>query len=278
MKDLTVIVPVHEFNDTVLKECENSFAKLKEAIDAYTHGEVRTIAVGPDDVMSNRTFKRFIDNVGFKVQTIKNDGPTDYCSQVNLAVDSVETEHFSIMEFDDEYSPKWFNMAYDYFVGNESISVMIPVNAFHNEDDQNWEYGNTMALTAAFITDNENDTDPLGVLNEYRMEGSSMFNLTGAVFNTKDFIAVGKYKPSVEIAFNYEFLLRLTHKGLKAMVAPKEGYTHELGRKGSLGNMYMEKYNAKEIKKWFDLAERESRYTEDRGCSIESLNTTEALK
>lgn len=277
MKDLTVIVPIHEFNDTVLKECEVSFAKLSETAENYTHGNVSVIIVSPPDVCDSELFINFTKTVKPNCAVIRNEGKTDFCSQVNAAVDNVKTEHFTIMEFDDEYNPKWFNMAYDYFVGNETMSVMIPVNAFHDSNDENWEYGNTMALTAAFITDNENDVDPIGVINEYRIEGSSLFNLTGAVFNTQDFITVGKYKPSIEIAFNYEFLLRLTRKGLKAMVAPKEGYTHELGRKGSLGDMYMEKYNTKEIKKWFDLAERESRYTEDRGCGIESLNN-ETLK
>ncbi|MBQ3989354.1 MAG: hypothetical protein II630_00815, partial [Bacteroidales bacterium] len=143
MKDLTVIVPLHIFNEDVKKECENSFEKLKDAINTYTHGQVYTDVVGPKEVVENELFKQFISGVGFEVSPIVNDGPTDFCSQINHAVTFVKTDHFSIMEFDDEYSPKWFNMAYDYFVGDESISIMLPVNMYHNELGEDWQYGNT---------------------------------------------------------------------------------------------------------------------------------------
>ena len=277
MKDLTIIVPLHLFNEGVKKECENSFAKLKAAIDTYKYGDVYTYTVSPREVIDDKLFQDFIESVGFQVSPIPNDGPTDFCSQVNHAVSFVKTDHFSIMEFDDEYSPKWFNMAHDYFVGDEAISIMLPVNLYHNEDDEDWQYGNTMALTPAFLTDNENDTDPIGYINKYRIEGSSLFNLTGAIFNRKDFIDAGRFKPSVEVAFNYELLLRMTGKGLKAFVAPKEGYVHEIGRKGSLGDTYMSKYGKDDVDRWFHLAERESKHDEDRGLGIDSINT-ETLK
>lgn len=277
MKDLTVIVPLHKFDDDVRKECDNSFARLNDTINNYKHGNVSVVIVAPPEVCEGDLFKKFSDECPVKFDVIRNDGKTDYCSQVNLAVDSVQTEHFSIMEFDDEYTPKWFNMAHDYFVGNEEKSVMLPVNLFHDEDDKNWQYGNTMALSPTFITENIQDTDPLGVINKFRIEGMSAFNLTGAIFNTQDFITAGKYKPSMEVAFNYEFLLRLTNKGMKAVVAPKEGYVHEIGRRGSLGDAFMQKYNEEEVAKWHSLAMRESKHDEDRGLGIDSVST-EVLK
>lgn len=275
MKDITVIIPLHVFNEDVRKECERTFSSLRRTIETYTHGDVTVMAVVAPEVSSDISFKEFIDGCGLGVELVVNNGNTDFCSQVNMAVDMVKTEHFTIMEFDDEYTPKWFNMAYDYFVGEEGISIMLPVNLTHDPEGKNWQYGNTMALTPAFISENENDDDPVGIINKYRINGSSLFNLTGAIFNTKDFIFCGKYKPSIEVAFNYEYLLRMTSKGLKAMVAPKEGYVHTLQRKDSLGDMYMKKYSDKEITEWFLLAERECMHDEDRGVGLESLKKEE---
>ena len=132
-----------------------------------------------------------------------------------------------------------------------------------------------MALTPAFMTANTDDKDDIGIINYERLEKCSLFNLTGSVFNTNDFRDVGKYKPSVKVAFNYEFMLRLTKKGLKCMVIPKEGYIHALGRKGSLSDKYLNEVTQKERNDWFNLAIRECKYKEDRNVGIDSLNTEE---
>lgn len=275
MENLTVIIPLHKFDDEVRKECEQSFKALKETIETYSHGTVETMVVAPKSVISDEGFNGFVKECGIDVKAVENDGETDFCSQVNKAVDEVKTDHFTIMEYDDEYTPKWFNMAHDCFKGNEDKSVMLPVNAYHDSKGGNWQYGNTMALSPAFITDNADDTDPLGVINKYRISGVSAFNLTGAIFRTQDFISAGKYKPSIQIAFNYELLLRMTNKGMKAIVAPKEGYIHVIGRPGSLTDTYMREYSDEDIRKWHELAERESRHDEDRGLGIDSVSKEE---
>jgi hypothetical protein len=112
------------------------------------------------------------------------------------------------------------------------------------------------------------DKDDVGIINFKRIEKCSVFNLTGAIFNRNDFIKVGKYKPSIKVAFNYELLLRLTSKGLKCMVVPKEGYVHEVGREGSLTDTYNKTLSDEEINKWFELAFREYVYDTDRNKDI----------
>lgn len=270
MKDITIITPFHIFNEKVETLAKAMYKSIAEAKANYTHGTVTVMAVAPKDVAENEKFKAMLKKNGSTV--IINNGQTDYCSQINEAAKNTKTEHFSVIEFDDEYTPKWLNMAYDYFIGNESVSVIMPVNLYHDEDGGNWMYGNTMALTPSFITTNENDTDPIGFLNKYRLEGAALFNLTGAVINTKDFITVGGFKPSIEVAFNFEFLLRLAENGLKAMVAPKEGYKHVVSRTGSLTDTYNAKYSTDDIEKWFNLAYRECKYKEDRGHGIDTLS------
>ena len=75
-------------------------------------------------------------------------------------------------------------------------------------------------------------------------------------------------KPSIKVSFNYEFLLRTTHNGLKVYVVPKEGYTHVVGRKNSLTDEYNNTLSDTEIQKWFELAVREYPYKEDRKKDI----------
>lgn len=274
MKDITIIMPIHKLDDNIKEMVKNAVDSVKENQKNYKDGKLNILVVSPTDVY-NELNNDFIKTLDENISCLENTGNTDYCSQVNFAVDFVKTEHFSILEFDDTYTPKWFKCANDYYYGNESISVFLPVNLFHDDEGGNWQYGNTMALSPMFMTSDEQDTDDIGIINYRRLENCSLFNLTGAIFNTDDFKKVGKYKPSIKVAFNYEFLLRLTHKGLKAMVVPKEGYIHTMGRKDSLTIEYLETMNDSERDKWFDLAIRECIFEEDRNKTITSIKDEE---
>ena len=272
MKDVTIIVPVHDFNDDINKYAEKAFASVDVCQENYKDGELNVLIVSSlKEEEKINSLNKCLENYKFKHEIINNEGNSDFCSQINFGVDSVKTEHFSILEFDDEYTPKWFKMANDYYYGNESISVFLPVNMFHDDEYSNWQYGNTMALSPTFITQDKDDTDDIGIINYPRLEKCSLFNLTGGIFNTKDFIAVGKYKPSIQVAFNYELMLRITKKGLKIMVVPKEGYLHTMGREGCLTNSYLSSMTESERDKWFSLAIRECIYDEDRQKDISNI-------
>lgn len=275
MNDITIILPVHLLDDTVKDYVENAINSVKVNQNNYDGGKLKVLIVSPTSVYED--VKGFVSEKSFdiEVECVENKGETDYCSQVNCAVDEVKTEYFSILEFDDEYTPKWFKIAKDYHFGNEEISVFLPVNLFHDGNGKNWQYGNTMALSPMFMTSDSNDDDDIGIINFNRLENCSLFNLTGAIFNTDDFKSVGRYKPSIQVAFNYEFLLRLTKKGLKAMVVPKEGYIHAMGRPGSLTLDYLNSMTDAERSKWFALAQRECIYEEDRKKTISTVKEEE---
>lgn len=281
MKDITIIIPLHIFNDDVKPLLDNAVNSVNECAKVYEHGKLKITFVFPKSIQDELSqhikgyFNTYtaIDNFNL----LCNDGDTDFCSQINFAVDDVSTDFFSILEFDDEYTPNWFNIAARYYVGNENVSVFLPVNLFHDGHKEKWQYGNTMAISPMFMTADENDKDEIGIINYVRLEKCSLFNLTGGIFNTSDFKTVGKYKPSIQVAFNYEFLLRLTKQGLKAMVVPKEGYIHGIGREGSLTETYMNDLTDAEREKWFALALRECDYTEDRKKDIANIKE-EAVK
>ena len=266
MKDVTIIIPVHEYNDTVDALLRKALESVSDCRKEFKDGHLPVVIVAPrklDDVLTHSAIYQFIP----ETKIIWNEGNTDFCSMINFGVDNISTDYFSILEYDDTYRKKWFKLANDYFYGNESISIFLPLNAIHT-GHKNWQFGNEFGLSNAFITDDVDDTDDVGIINFKRIEKCSVFNLTGAIFNRNDFIKVGKYKPSIKVAFNYELLLRLTNKGLKCMVVPKEGYVHEIGREGSLTDTYNKTLSDEEINKWFELAFREYVYDTDRNKDI----------
>ena len=266
MKDVTIIIPVHEYNDTVDALLRKALESVSDCRKEFKDGHLPVVIVAPrklDDVLTHSDIYQFIP----ETKIIWNEGNTDFCSMINFGVDNISTDYFSILEYDDTYRKKWFKLANDYFYGNESISIFLPLNAIHT-GHKNWQFGNEFGLSNAFITDDVDDTDDVGIINFKRIEKCSVFNLTGAIFNRNDFIKVGKYKPSIKVAFNYELLLRLTNKGLKCMVVPKEGYVHEIGREGSLTDTYNKTLSDDEINKWFELAFREYVYDTDRNKDI----------
>ena len=266
MKDVTIIIPVHEYNDTVDALLRKALESVSDCRKEFKDGHLPVVIVAPrklDDVLTHSDIYQFIP----ETKIIWNEGNTDFCSMINFGVDNISTDYFSILEYDDTYRKKWFKLANDYFYGNESISIFLPLNVVHT-DHKNWQFGNEFGLSNAFITDDVDDTDDVGIINFKRIEKCSVFNLTGAIFNRNDFIKVGKYKPSIKVAFNYELLLRLTNKGLKCMVVPKEGYVHEIGREGSLTDTYNKTLSDEEINKWFELAFREYVYDIDRNKDI----------
>ena len=266
MKDVTIIIPVHEYNDTVDALLRKALESVSDCRKEFKDGYLPVVIVAPrklDDVLTHSDIYQFIP----ETKIIWNEGNTDFCSMINFGVDNISTDYFSILEYDDTYRKKWFKLANDYFYGNESISIFLPLNAIHT-GNKNWQFGNEFGLSNAFITDDVDDKDDVGIINFKRIEKCSVFNLTGAIFNRNDFIKVGKYKPSIKVAFNYELLLRLTNKGLKCMVVPKEGYVHEVGREGSLTDTYNKTLSDDEINKWFELAFREYVYDTDRNKDI----------
>lgn len=262
MKDITIIIPIHVIGEDVkplVKEALNSVEACRKQYEEF--GKLHVMAVCPNGIKDE--LSAFLSETGVSdINVHGHGGATDFCSQINEGARNVKDEYFAILEFDDTFAPKWFRQAHDYHYGNETISIFIPVNTVHDAESENWDYGNAIALSPAFVTENEADTDDIGIINAIRLEKMALFNLTGAVFLTEDFVKAGMYKPSIKYAFNHELLLRMTNKGYKMMVVPKEGYVHTVGRKGS---MTEEIVSPDETKKWFDLAAREYAFDEDRG-------------
>lgn len=270
--DITVILPIHKIEAQYVELLKNALNSFIENTKSYAHGTLKLLVITTQDALSSVT-SIVANSMGdySNYAIVINQNETDFCTQINEAVSKVDTEYFSILEMDDEYSPKWFNMMYPWYEANTSVSVFLPINVQYNEEHTQWQYGNELVWASSF-------SNELGVIDFDCLSNCSTFNLTGGVFNTEDYVKIGGLKSSIKVAFNYEFLLRLTDNKLQAIVVPKEGYKHLIGRSGSLTSEYESTITDEEIAKWFELAKSEYPYKEDRKKTIVTNVAKETLK
>lgn len=252
MKDITVIIPVLEAQlDS--NELVNAVNSVKECQKYYNDGKLKVLIV-VEKVENGFDYTAFDD---IKYKYIVNDsGKYDYCSQINFGVKHVDTEYFSILEYDDYYMKKWFNMFKNYYDTNEDVSVFLPINVLHNAKTNEREFVNDIIWSNGFA-------NQIGYIDFECLQATASFNLTGGIFKTKDWL---EYNPSISIAFNYDYLLRATSKKQKVFVIPKEGYHHELFNKGSLSEYYMNNITNDENIKLFEQTKKE--YTVNNNNNI----------
>ena len=177
---------------------------------------------------------------------------------VNAAVDNINEKWFSILEFDDTYTPIWFDNVKKYIEYKPDTSVFMPLEDI--TDFNNGKYigfGNEAPWASSF-------SNEIGVIDNDCLQNYFDFYMTGSIFNTDDWKEVGGLKPMIKISFWYEWLLRATNKGKKVYVIPKVGYNHTLGRENSLTNIYRNEISQDETNWWFELAKRDYFFTKQK--------------
>lgn len=247
MSDILVIIPLNEYNDAVKPLLQDAINSVPEDIDI-----VISVSKGLGDAVG-KDLKRG------KIQEIDSD-KTDFVNLVNSAVND-KYKWFSVLEFDDEYTPIWFKELKTYMDFKPDVSVFLPLEDL--VDFKTKEYagiGNEAPLASSF-------SNELGYIDLDCLQNFFEFYLTGSVFNTKDWKAVGGLKDNIPVYFWYEFLLRMTNKGKKVYVIPKVGYNHYLGRDGSLLDIYRKTISDDEAKYWLNTAKKEYFFTEKREIS-----------
>ena len=259
MKDIAVIIHVHKLkDDTEKKLLIRAINNVKNCQKHYEH-KLTTYIVTPLDLGND---------ICNGCEVLINDGATDFCSQINFAAKNVKEEYFSILEFDDEYNEKWFSMASKYFYTNEDVSLFLPINVQIISKDGYRQFGNETPWALEF-------TQEMGYIDFNCLANYYGFNITGGIFNRDDFNRIGGLKPSIQVAFNYEFLMRITNKKLKVFGVPKEGYKHVIDRDNSLTEICGVKFTQDEVDKWYALAQQEYQYDEDRGVTIYNMDNKE---
>ena len=244
---ISVIIPVNEFSD-------EGFKMLHEAVDSVDM-LVPIIISCPNGTNVEKIGKFPSER---KVTFIDKSNGSSFQELVNAGVESVETDWFSILEYDDKYTDIWYNNVKRYIEFKPDTSVfMVFEDIFEHGTGKYLSMGNESPWASSF-------SEEIGYLDNQALQSFFDYYMTGCVFKKKDWEDVGGLKEKIKVTFWYEWLLRCTRLGKKVFVIPKIGYIHIMGRKGSLTEIYQSSMEDKEVEWWFDLAKRDSFFKEQK--------------
>jgi len=258
MKNITIIIPIHKYEEELLERALKSVPAENE--------EYEIMFVGPLDLCYKAEKLAHKLKIATGIVNVENKGETDFVSQINKAVYACTDQYFTILEYDDKFTDNYFNVMQRYIAEHPEYSIILPINEYY-EKGENGElkmvsFGNEIALDMSFV-------DEMGVINSDELDKYMDFNCTGGLFKTEDFISLGCLKKSLKIAAWYEFLLRAAYKEKLIHVIPKIGYQHTIGRDGSYMVETQKTITPEEGKFLVKLAKQEYFFKEDRNKTFE---------
>jgi hypothetical protein len=252
MKNITVILPLHSVEGDYKEMLKNAITSVEDF-----HNDVIVSIVCPKSVEDQLNFP-ITDKV--EIKFITNEGQTDFCSQVNLGIEKCETEWFSILEYDDEYSKIWFKNVEKYVEAYPDVDIFMPIIVDVDE------YGQFIGFTNEAVWANS-FSDEMGYLDKDALLSYQNFNIDGVVMKKESFQSNGGLKSNIKLTFTYEFLLRMSNKACTIMTIPKFGYKHVNQRVGSLFHNYKLNMNPVEANWWLNKAKTEFYHENDREIS-----------
>lgn len=249
MKDISIVIPIHEYNSEVKK-------LLTRAIKSVPNDYFIFISTIGEIMDEFRWVLDLRDNIEITVSNDNN--KSDFCTLVNNVVMRLGTKWFSILEYDDEYTSIWFENVEKEIEFKPDVSVFLPLEELIDFNTNKFiGYGNEAPWATSF-------SDEIGFIDNECLQQYFDFYLTGGVYNVDDWRGQGSLKPSIKLTFWYEFLLRITKNGKKVYVVPKVGLNHYVDRENSLYDIYRKTVDEKESQWWFELAQKECFYLQDR--------------
>lgn len=263
----SIIIPIHEFNETV----GTYLSKALLSIERQKNIAFNVIIVFPTKIAEDVNL--FILSNGYKEKfgsllLKENEGNFDFQSQINLAVEDVKTEYFSILEFDDEYSEIYFKNVDEHIAAYPEVSTFLPMTIQVDK----WGKGLSLMNDAGWAREFVGDDGEQGFLSVDAVKAYTAFAITGGVFKTEQFKTYGKLKKNIQLTFGYEYLLRILNLDLKVMIIPRVGYKHVVDRDNSLFVQYTTAMNLKTRKFWFDTANKEYYFTTDRDIDLSAID------
>lgn len=245
MKKITIILPIHKIDGDYKEMLSNAISSIEDF-----HNDVILSIICPTKI------KEELNNLSNKLEItfVENKGNTDFCSQINLGIEKCETEWFSIFEVDDEYRPIWLKSMNEYLNIYSDVDVFLPIIRDINQEGTFVNFTNESAWAYGF-------TELQGFIdNEVLLEFQN-YQTSGGLYRTQVIKDNGSLKENIKLSFSYEFLLRLTHNGVRIMTVPRIGYQHVNMREDSLFWSYRNneenKLQENEVKFWLDTAKKE---------------------
>lgn len=179
--DITVILPIHEYNELV-----------HEAIESVKHiefdGVVKLLVPTTSDVIDK--LKEYSNELTFI--TVSDNECKSFQHLVNKAVEAVDTEYFSILEYDDKFGKNVFKNFELYMNSGVEASLYLPLTEVVDfTTKEPIGYLNESVWASSF-------SEELGFADiDSTKDIPNIFNLTGGVFRKSDFVEVGGFKESM---------------------------------------------------------------------------------
>lgn len=260
--NISILIPIHECDDKVTpllsKAVESVVAqqKTEELPSVYIvyPTAIKESVVGWRDSM----LRKHQDKVTFVL--VENDGNSDFQNQVNLGASKIETDYFTILEFDDEISETYIYQGEKYIRTYTDIDVFLMMMVEVDKNNAAQKLTNEMVWAQQFVGEN----GEMGYLSANALKQNTDFKISGAIINKEEFLNLGGLKSNIKLTFNYEFLLRALNNACKVYTIPKIGYKHLIDREDSLFGVYQKTMPHVERKFWFDTATREANFINDR--------------
>jgi hypothetical protein len=265
----SIIIPIHEYNDEISQLLDNAIQSVNKQDKIEELPKIYLVcAKSIKDNIENFLKTPSKTEKSAEIELIINDGETDFQSQINLGVSKVKTKYFSILEFDDEYSTTYFYNVEKYIKTYPDIDIFLSMIVEVNEKNQAMKITNEIVWAQQFVGEN----GEMGYLNLNAIKQNTDFKISGAVINKEEFENLGGLKKNIKLTFNYEFLLRALNNACKIYTIPKIGYKHLITRKDSLFDVYSKTMSMEERKFWFETANKEANFTNDRIIDTSNLN------
>ena len=267
--NITVIIPIHEYSDELSVFLDRAIESVLKQEKVETLPQIlvvyaSTIESGITGFQQSllRKYQNTLD-----ILFIKNEGNTDYQSQVNLAVESVTTPYFTVLEFDDEFGTTYFKIAETYIKHYPEIDVFLTMMIEANEKNEGIKLTNETVWAQQFVGEN----GEMGYLNLNALKQYTDFKVSGGLIKKSEFLNIGKYKVNIKLTFMYEFLLRALNNACKVFTIPKIGYKHLATRPGSMFDDFQKNMPMAERKFWFDTATKEANFVNDRPIDMSRM-------
>ena len=255
---ITTILPIHEFSDEIKIFLDKALNSLND--QKKNDEKIKLIVVFASKIKSEieNYFNEFPNK--FDYELIENNKTIDFQSQINLGVESVDTEYFTILEFDDELSNTYYNLSKKYIENYPDVDLFLPLIIETNVNDDALKLTNEVVWSRSFVGEN----GELGFLNTKSLNNFTDFKICGGIFKKSEFENIGELKTNIVLTFQYEFLLRLLNNGAKVFTIPKIIYKHVVNREDSLFSNYHKTLTLNDRKFWFETAKKESNFFQDR--------------
>ena len=179
-KKITIIIPLHKFNADYELMVNNALSSVEPFKD-----NVKTMIVGPEEVLSNFKNEDLV--------LVENTGKTDYQNQINLGVENVDTEWFSILEVDDDYNEIWYKSMVEYMEHFTDVDVFLPIVKNINADGQMLGYINESSWAYGF-------TDKIGTIDYETLVDFQDYQMSGGLYKKESVIKCGGlFKDNIKI-------------------------------------------------------------------------------